>query len=197
MGSGEAGRADRRLSIRYRRALAFLLALPYILMYRYKPKNFMQISEFISLIPFSIGKKIRYEFYQRTLEHCGENVTFHFGTVVNYPDIRLGDNVSLNRYNNLGFVDMGDNVLTATGCVFVSGRHTHDTSDTSIPIKEQQGGRRKITVGNDVWVGTNAIVMESVGDGCVIGAGAVVTRPVEPYSVAVGNPARVIKKRGV
>jgi len=180
---------------RLRRAWALLFALPFLAIYRMKPRDFMQLSECLSIIPFSLGKKVRYEFYKRTLKGCGRNVTVSFGTVLNYPDISLGDNVSLNRYNNLGMVDMGDNVLTATGCTFMSGRNTHNFEDKDKPINAQGCGLRKISIGRDVWVGTDAIVMESVGEGSVVGAGSVVTKPVEPYSVVVGNPARVIRKR--
>ena len=52
-------------------------------------------------------------------------------------------------------------------------------------------------IGNDVWIGLNAIIMRgiTIGDGAVIGAGAVVTKDVEPYSIVVGNPAKHIKYR--
>lgn len=52
-------------------------------------------------------------------------------------------------------------------------------------------------IGNDVWIGTNVILMGgiTVGDGSIIGAGAVVTRNVEPYSIVVGVPAKIIKYR--
>jgi chloramphenicol O-acetyltransferase type B len=52
-------------------------------------------------------------------------------------------------------------------------------------------------VGNDVWIGTEAIIMPGVtiGDGAVIGTRALVTRDVEPYAIVGGNPARTIRKR--
>ena len=52
-------------------------------------------------------------------------------------------------------------------------------------------------IGNDVWVGQNAVILPGVhiGDGCIIGANSVVGSDVPLYSVAVGNPAKVIRKR--
>lgn len=57
--------------------------------------------------------------------------------------------------------------------------------------------RKGITVGNDCWIGNNVIILDGVniGDGVVIGAGAVVTKDIPANSVAVGNPARILKER--
>lgn len=54
-----------------------------------------------------------------------------------------------------------------------------------------------VIIGNNVWIGLNVIVLPGVkiGDGAVIGAGSVVSKSVEPYAIAVGNPAKTIKKR--
>jgi virginiamycin A acetyltransferase len=54
-----------------------------------------------------------------------------------------------------------------------------------------------VVIGNDVWIGHGAIVLKGVriADGAIIGAGSVVTRDVPPYAIAVGNPARIIRKR--
>lgn len=58
-------------------------------------------------------------------------------------------------------------------------------------------GDRGVTICDDVWVGHNAVILDGVtlGRGCVVGAGAVVSKDVPPYGVAVGNPARVVKSR--
>ncbi len=57
----------------------------------------------------------------------------------------------------------------------------------------------KITIGNDVWLGANVIVLpeSSIPDGCVVGAGAIITKhsKLQPYGVYVGNPLRLIKQR--
>lgn len=65
-------------------------------------------------------------------------------------------------------------------------------------VKEEKIQRRLIEIGNDVWIGRNAIITPSVkeiGDGAVIGAGAVVTKDVPDFAVVAGNPARIIKYR--
>jgi virginiamycin A acetyltransferase len=58
--------------------------------------------------------------------------------------------------------------------------------------------RSPLTIGNDVWLGHNSIIMPSVGtigDGAVVAAGAVVNKEVPPYAVVVGNPARIVRYR--
>lgn len=58
--------------------------------------------------------------------------------------------------------------------------------------------RKPLTIGNDVWIGYNAVIMPNVkrvGDGAVIAAGAVVNKDVPPYAVVVGNPARIVRYR--
>lgn len=88
-----------RIAHKLRRAIAVLLALPFLLMFKLKPRDFRQLSEILSLIHFSIGKRIRYELYPRTLAACGGKVTVHFGTILGYRAIKLGNNIPLGAYN--------------------------------------------------------------------------------------------------
>jgi virginiamycin A acetyltransferase len=85
--------------------------------------------------------------------------------------------------------------LVSTSPVFFSN---HNAVKTCWVEKEPEFEEyRKVTIGNDVWIGMRAMVRDGVtiGNGAIIGAGAVVTKDVEPYAVVAGVPARVISKR--
>lgn len=96
-----------------------------------------------------------------------------------------------------GPLRIGDNVMMGPEVVILSSGHAH--SRTDIPMNQQGfiAPTRPTIIGNDVWIGTRVIILQGVqiGDGCIIGAGAVVTKDIPPYSVAGGVPARVIKSR--
>ena len=94
-----------------------------------------------------------------------------------------------------GGIEIGDNVLVASHVVIASANHGFNNA--RVPIVQQKSNRLPIKIGNDVWIGAGAKILYGVeiGSGCVIGAGAVVTKNLLPFSVAVGVPARVIKKR--
>jgi acetyltransferase-like isoleucine patch superfamily enzyme len=66
-------------------------------------------------------------------------------------------------------------------------------------VKKEKDNKSDLTiVGHDVWIGKNAIILpncKKIGNGAIIGAGAVVTHDVEPYSIVAGNPAKLIRKR--
>lgn len=94
----------------------------------------------------------------------------------------------------------------ADGVRFIFGNHPVDLV-TTFPLRtilrDEWGNnvdavsQGPITVGNDVWIASDAVVLSGVniGDGAVVGAGSVVTRDVEPYSLAVGAPARHVRYR--
>lgn len=87
-------------------------------------------------------------------------------------------------------VTIGKNTLIAPFCYFVDSNHGIAKEKL---IREQPMSARKITVGDDVWIGTNVVVLKGVtiGNGVVIGAGSVVSSDVEPYQIISGNPAQV------
>jgi acetyltransferase-like isoleucine patch superfamily enzyme len=116
-----------------------------------------------------------------------------------YPQkISIGNNVSINRGCEFfpsmraagGTITIGNNVAFGPHVKVFAASHDYsrlDLPDTAGPV----------VINDHVWIGGNATIMPGVvlGEGAVIGAGAVVTKDIPPYSLAVGNPARVIKKR--
>lgn len=110
-------------------------------------------------------------------------------------NIILGKNVFIN--SNCYFMDgakitVGDNVFIGPSCGFYTANHPLDYQTRNQGIEQAL----PISIGNNVWLGGNVIVLPGVkiGDGCVIGAGSVVTKDIEANSVATGIPCNVIKK---
>lgn len=113
--------------------------------------------------------------------------------------IRIGRGCTVNPFcliQGNGGVDIGDNVLIASHVCMYSANHVF--SDSGRSIREQGETRLGIKIGNDVWIGGGAIILDgvSIGDGAVIAAGAVVNRNVPSLTVVGGVPGRTISSRG-
>lgn len=109
-------------------------------------------------------------------------------------DVIMGKRVLIGCGSKIaGPITFGDNILLAQNVV-MSGLN-HDYEDPTRPIVEQGFNVKEIVVEDGVWMGAGVIVTPGVriGKNAVVGAGSVVTRDVPPFSVVVGNPARVVK----
>lgn len=118
--------------------------------------------------------------------------------VVNCKKIECGRNLAINSntyINAFGGVEIGDNVLMGPNIVISSGEHQY--MESRLPATLQPIKKRKIVIGDGVWIGANAVIMPGVvlAEGTVVGAGAVVTKSTEPFSVVAGVPARKIRDR--
>ncbi len=106
--------------------------------------------------------------------------------------LNIGDRVLISH--NVNIFDSRTHPLIARQ------RHAHfkAIAQSGHPHSIDNLGERPVVVGNDVWIGANACVLRgvTVGEGAIIGAGAVVTHDVHPYSIVAGNPARVIRELG-
>lgn len=125
-----------------------------------------------------------------------DSVVEDFATINNgVGPVIIGDRVFIGLGNVIiGPVEIGSDTILAQHIV-ISGLN-HNYEDVTRPISAQGVSTKKIVVGENCWIGANVVVTAGVtiGKHCVIAAGAVVTRDVPPYSIAVGNPARVVKQ---
>ena len=114
-----------------------------------------------------------------------------------------------------GYITVGDSTYIGTGATMFGhvgleiGKYcligqnltltpySHKFADPNRYIVEQGGHMEKVTIGDDVYIGMGSTVMYSgnIGKGSIIGAGSTVVKPIPPYSIAVGCPAKVIKER--
>lgn len=136
------------------------------------------------------------EIIREILGKCGER--FH----INQPfrcdygcNIEVGEDFFANF--NLTILDeakvtIGDNCFIGPNVSIFTACHPLEAEERNKGVEWAE----PVTIGNSVWFGGDVTVCPGVtiGDGCVIGAGSVVTRDIPPHTVAVGNPARVIKK---
>jgi acetyltransferase-like isoleucine patch superfamily enzyme len=112
--------------------------------------------------------------------------------------LTLGEHVFIGRgcqFDLSGPVNIGPGSLLAPGCFITD--HNHGIAP-GLPIWQQSPVYAPVVIGSDCWLGARAIVLPGVtiGDGAVVGAGAVVTHSVEPGCIVAGVPARVIGRRG-
>ena len=142
------------------------------------------------------AKKFRAFYCKRIATSVGRNVNIEKNAFFT-PQLIIGDNsgVGINCEMN-GPVTIGNDVMMAPEVVIYTSGHAYDSLD--VPMWKQGSTEvKRVVIGNDVWIGRRVIIMPGVniGDGSIIGAGAVVTKDVPPYSVVGGVPAKVLKMR--
>ncbi len=112
--------------------------------------------------------------------------------------IEVGERVYLGTgttmFGHMG-LEIGEDTLIAQNVTLTPYSHIFD--DPTHIIYGQGGHSRKVTIGRDCYIGMRVAILYSgdIGEGSIVGAGSVVVKPVPPYSLAVGCPAKVIKKR--
>ena len=130
------------------------------------------------------------------MEHCGKNVNIEKHAFFS-KNVSLGDFSGLGVNSKIyGTCKIGNYVMMGEDCTIITRNHKHD--NLNIPMMELGFDEElAVEIGDDVWIGDKVIILPGVkiGRGSIIGAGAVVTKNVPEYSVAVGNPARVIRQR--
>ena len=118
-------------------------------------------------------------------------------TWLNGNNIELGKSVAFNNncyINAFGGLKIGDRTGIGPGVMIHTANHL---TDPATPIVEQGWESRAVSIGKDCFIGMGVIILPGVtsGDDVVIGAGSVVNKDIPSWSIAVGNPCKVIRKR--
>lgn len=179
---------------------AILVALPFLatlaaFSFIGARRAFAGHGEFLSLFPGVPGVFVRRAFFRLTLSRCSDTVSIGFGTLLSNRRSAFGNHVYVGPYCSIGEVNIGNDVLIGSHVSIPNGARQHGIERLDIPVREQPGEWPRIDIGDDTWIGDRAVVMAHVGSHCIIGAGAVVTKPVADYEIVAGCPAHVIGRR--
>ena len=158
------------------------------------PKSNSRIS------PFGIWRKFRAMCAKGIIVasggNVGKNINIQKGGVFG-SKISIGDNSGLGINSTVqGNVDIGNNVMVGPEVYIYTQNHCHQRTDIPM-IMQGYEAEKKVAIHDDVWIGARVIILPGVtiGRGCIIGAGSIVTKDIPEYSIAAGNPAKVIKSR--
>lgn len=146
-----------------------------------------------------LARGLRYLALRRIAEQCGEIVDVRAYCFLIAPErLSIGSRVSIHPFTYIdatGSISIGDDVSIAHGVSILSTEHAF--TDRTIPIRDQGLQSRPTTIGPNVWIGAGVRILAgtSIGEGCVVAAGAVVKGDIPQNAVIGGVPARVIKFR--
>jgi acetyltransferase-like isoleucine patch superfamily enzyme len=153
----------------------------------------------IRSIPGYLGIKIRRHYYRGRLKKCGEGTIISEFIFFDRPDrISLGDRVGIGRFCSFSGafgIEIDDDVLIGPYTMVESVDHVR--KDLEIPISQQGYCGSTVHIGKGSWIGAGVLILSGVtiGENCIVGAGAVVTRDVTPRTVVAGIPAKEIGRR--
>lgn len=176
--------------------ITFPIASIYVVFYKIFKFDYKTTSIMISKLDGWYGKMARRNYYKMTLKKCGNDLVVHYGAFIVYPDVEIGDRCSIEEFSIVSLCKIGNDVIIAARCSLMSGAHHHDVDDIENTFYKSCSKLKKITLGDNLWIGTHSVIMEDVSSHTAVAAGAVVTKKFPEYSVIGGVPARLIKVRG-
>lgn len=159
------------------------------------------------MLGMHIGHKVRLCALRVTWPHritlsdgCSLEHSIYFNVAGGYRD---GEGVFLGKgtfvgsgceFNITSSITVGEQCLIASGCRFID--HNHGTAVAAV-MKDQVEDESPITIGSNVWIGVNCVVLKgvSIGDGAIVAAGSVVTRSLPGMGVYAGVPAKLLRVR--
>ncbi len=152
-------------------------------------------AQIITLLSRAIDHNKRYHLIKQ-LKSCGSDFSIYMPLIIQNPEnVEIGDQVSIAPFVHmwgLGGIKIGSRVMIASHCAITS--LTHDYTHEHMHTTQLHG---LVCIEDDVWIGAHSVILPgiTIGRGAVIGGGAIVTHDVAPFTIVVGSPARLHKKR--
>jgi len=169
----------------------------------------MNIIYRILWIPFQVAKKVYWFLWRkdqlRRFRSVGKDVRISKGCFFHHQNISIGNRVYIGQkcrfQASLSHIQIGNNVMFGPEVTVHGGNHRTDLIgrymidirlDEKLPENDQD-----VIIEDDVWIGTRAIILKgvTVGQGSIVGAGAVVSKDVPPYSIITGNKVQKLRER--
>lgn len=144
---------------------------------------------------FNVLKKV---ILKKIFKRIGNNVNIRpYIKFASGKNISLGNNSSIGERSflqDVAEIEIGNDVLIGDQCMILTLNHAFKKDKL---IRTQESEYKKVVIGNDVWLGARSTILPGVviGNGAIVGAGAVVTKSVPPYAIVGGVPAKIIKYR--
>jgi acetyltransferase-like isoleucine patch superfamily enzyme len=171
------------------------LVFPAVVALRARLVAFTTVSHALALVPGVLGRLLRRAWYRQTLMACGRNLVVHFGAAIRTQRSRVGDNCTIGIYNWFGWVDIGDDFMSGSHVVVLSGRRQHRFDRLDIPMRAQGGEQSCVSIGNDVWVGAGVVIGADVAPHTIVASGAVVQKKFDDFDILGGVPSKPIGSR--
>jgi virginiamycin A acetyltransferase len=151
-------------------------------------------AQLLALVPGKLGSYLRIAYYSQTLERCPINGYIGFGSFFAHPEVELGIGYYIGAYCIIGKAKIGNHATIASHVSVLSGKNQHGYKELGKPIQEQPGVFRKISIGENCWIGNNAVIMADLGVQNVVAAGSVIVSATGDYEILAGNPGKTLKK---
>ncbi len=143
-----------------------------------------------------IRSRLRWEYWRSRLASLGENTSIFANVVIHNPQmVSIGNGCSIAEFVHIwggGQVTIGDNVLVASHVAITSMTH-----DPKAEIFSQTSVKQPVVIEDNVWIGAGAVILPGtrLESGCIVGAGAVVTKDVPADWIVTGVPAQRLRRR--
>jgi len=151
-------------------------------------------TQLLSLVPGMTGQYLRASFYKQILHESDYDLAVGFCSFFAHPAASVGKGVVITSFSIIGTAIIENNVLISARVSILSGKYQHGKGFKEKSDDITRSEYIQVRIGENSWLGEGSIVMANVGKNCIVSAGSVVTKNMPDNMIAIGNPARFLKR---